>query len=204
MSKYPNWTEDEKKEFIRLLDANMQYAEISKQLNRSITGLKIARSRLFNYEPICLGCGDRILRPPSIIKWKPPMRCIECNAKRKKDYYRKYYDSLGRKKTIQKRSKLRFDGKREDVIKRDGYKCVQCGMTRAEHRKKYDCDITVDHINGGDREEKKLDNSFENLQTLCLVCHGKKDWVRRRKDWSMCASVLKKYWEEKSQNTASI
>jgi Trp operon repressor len=74
-----------------------------------------------------------------------------------------------------------FSGNRELVILRDNEKCINCGMTREEHKEKYGRDITVDHIDGNGRsKEAALKNSeLENLQTLCLSCHGKKDSLRR-------------------------
>lgn len=79
--------------------------------------------------------------------------------------------------------KLNFGNNREQAIQRDGEKCVQCGMTREEHKIRYGRDITVDHINGKGRNEtrKEKDNRLENLQTLCLSCHGKKDILRSSK-----------------------
>lgn len=76
-----------------------------------------------------------------------------------------------------------FGGNREKAIQRDGEKCVLCGMTRKEHRSKYGRDITVDHINGKGRNtpKEKRDNRLENLQTLCLRCHGLKDIARSNK-----------------------
>lgn len=75
----------------------------------------------------------------------------------------------------------RFGGNRETAIQRDGEKCVMCGMSRDEHRAKWGSDITVDHIDGtGKNTPKHLkNNSLDNLQTLCLSCHGKKDGLRR-------------------------
>ena len=73
-----------------------------------------------------------------------------------------------------------FGGNRELAIKRDGGKCVSCGMTREEHKLKYKKDITVDHIDGkGANTPSHLkNNSLDNLQTMCLSCHGRKDRVR--------------------------
>lgn len=70
-----------------------------------------------------------------------------------------------------------FGGNREIAIKRDGEKCVMCGMTREEHRQRYKFDITVDHIdgNGSHTPKEKKNNSLDNLQTLCLSCHARKD-----------------------------
>ena len=68
-----------------------------------------------------------------------------------------------------------YGGNRELVIRRDGEKCLQCGITRQQHYEKYKRDITVDHINRLGRGVKDKDNRLENLQTLCISCHMKKD-----------------------------
>jgi 5-methylcytosine-specific restriction endonuclease McrA len=61
-------------------------------------------------------------------------------------------------------------GKREDVLKRDNYKCVKCGMTDRQHKEKWNKPITIDHI-----DKNRRNNKMNNLQTLCLKCHGSKD-----------------------------
>lgn len=71
--------------------------------------------------------------------------------------------------------KYRFSGNRDKALLRDGYRCVNCGMTDTEHRLKWGCSITVDHIDGNGRFSINKNHSLSNLQTLCLVCHGKKD-----------------------------
>jgi len=65
-------------------------------------------------------------------------------------------------------------GNREAVLERDGYCCVKCGMTDTEHKEKWDRPITIDH-----KSKDRGDNSMENLQTLCLTCHGNKDLIPR-------------------------
>lgn len=74
-----------------------------------------------------------------------------------------------------------FGGNREEAIKRDGYACVECGMSRDEHKAKYKRDISVDHIDGSGRNTSKeqKNNVLSNLKTLCLPCHGRKDAIRR-------------------------
>lgn len=75
-----------------------------------------------------------------------------------------------------------FGGNREVAIQRDGEKCVQCGMTREEHREKFGIDITVDHINGVGKFDSKSEtpnHSLSNLQTLCKTCHTRKDNTKR-------------------------
>ncbi len=74
-----------------------------------------------------------------------------------------------------------FGDLREIVIQRDGEKCVDCGMTRKEHKKLYGVDITVDHENGIGSKSEIPDNRLENLRTRCLRCHGKKDVKRMKK-----------------------
>lgn len=75
------------------------------------------------------------------------------------------------------RDRLHFDGLRERAIQRDDEQCVKCEMTREEHRRRFNCDITVDHIdNNGIRKPRKYkNNTLENLQTLCIPCHARKD-----------------------------
>jgi 5-methylcytosine-specific restriction endonuclease McrA len=61
---------------------------------------------------------------------------------------------------------------REDVIERDGYKCVFCPVTRRMTRELFGVDLDVHHIDltGG---SDSPNNSPENLVTLCCVCHKK-------------------------------
>jgi cytochrome c553 len=87
--------------------------------------------------------------------------------------------------TIVRRSYIEhFAGNRELAIQRDGEKCVNCGITRAEHREKYGFDITVDHIDGKGRYTPKdqQNHDLSNLQTLCLSCHGRKDGAKSNLD----------------------
>lgn len=63
-------------------------------------------------------------------------------------------------------------GLRLEVLKRDGYACVKCGMTDAEHKAKWARTITIDH-----RNKDRSENTLANLQTLCLSCHGEKDLI---------------------------
>lgn len=67
---------------------------------------------------------------------------------------------------------------RERCIMLANYQCQKCGMTRDEHKLKYNCDLTVDHIDGNGRKSKNPNNNPDNLQTLCKKCHGKKDGLR--------------------------
>lgn len=70
-----------------------------------------------------------------------------------------------------------FGGNRITVMSRDGYKCVDCGMTNEEHIKKWGRELCVHHINGRGKRVKKeeKDSRLQNLQTLCFPCHHKKE-----------------------------
>ena len=99
--------------------------------------------------------------------------CKECQGKCIK-LYMKLNPECGKKACY----KNRFGGNREIVLARDGNKCVQCGMTREQHQKTFKRDITVDHIDGRGRYSASKNHEIDNLQTLCLICHGKKDSKR--------------------------
>lgn len=71
---------------------------------------------------------------------------------------------------------------RQKIIKRDDFKCIQCGLTREQHYEKYGRDLSVNHIKpfhqfGGKNE---LANKPSNLETLCDSCHTKADWQYRK------------------------
>ena len=119
------------------------------------------------------------------------MNCIKCQ---KKIYNKKrqlclnhYWQWQSAKRSGHSREimhKIRFGGIRETVIYRDGEKCVICKMTRIEHKKRWNLDISIDHIDGQGRNTKNPNNKPENLRTLCLSCHGRIDSLR---GWSIHA-----------------
>lgn len=83
---------------------------------------------------------------------------------------------------MRKKDRGRFNGLRADIFARDNYCCVNCGMTMSDHLEKYGKSLTIDHIDGNGRNSKEPNNDPENLQTLCLPCHGKKDGDRTSKN----------------------
>lgn len=80
--------------------------------------------------------------------------------------------------TRKHKEQQRFGGNRETAIQRDKNQCINCGITRQQHKNKYGKDITVDHIDGTGRNDLPTNNDLNNLQTLCLACHGSKDSLR--------------------------
>jgi len=73
------------------------------------------------------------------------------------------------------KDKERFGGNGIKALERDGFACVKCHMTNDEHIKRFNRSITVDHIDGNGRYADKQNNAIDNLQTLCLPCHTRKD-----------------------------
>jgi 5-methylcytosine-specific restriction endonuclease McrA len=63
-----------------------------------------------------------------------------------------------------------FNGMRDLVLERDNWSCVKCGMTNEQHIIIFGRAITIDHKN-----KDRNNNTLENLQTLCLKCHTRKD-----------------------------
>lgn len=106
--------------------------------------------------------------------------------------YQKYkstyeaYRLTHKEEASQFHDKYNFNGNRSFVLERDYYKCVMCGMGDHKHLIQFGRRLTVDHING-DRNN----NSLNNLQTLCLTCHGKKDTQRRKTPYNNYKALRK-------------
>ncbi len=118
----------------------------------------------------------------------------EERKKHQRDYSKKYpekikksqkdYAKIHPEKRGENHDNVNFNGLRRVTLKRDGYKCVECGITQEEHLKKHKCDLIVHHIDGEGRYSKKPNNNENNLQTLCKRCHssihGKVNKKRRK------------------------
>lgn len=93
--------------------------------------------------------------------------CKECRKVKNREYRKKL---LGTEKLVQKnkkdKDKLRFSGNRQLVLKRDGRKCVICGIADR---------IQVHHMDetGRGKPIEKHNNNPSNLVCLCVSCHGK-------------------------------
>lgn len=79
------------------------------------------------------------------------------------------------KNSLRRWDEIEFGGNRLKVLERDNWQCRNCGMTNEQHIIIFGRGITVDHIDGNGRYSKIKNNNLQNLQTLCLRCHGKKD-----------------------------
>lgn len=106
----------------------------------------------------------------------------QINYRRYKNSYKKYYEANKEQfKAYKKeyRDNTSFGGRRNEVLLRDGYKCVKCGMSNEEHISMFNRELTIHHIDGKGRGVKEKNNELENLITLCLRCHGDSDIQRR-------------------------
>lgn len=73
---------------------------------------------------------------------------------------------------------------RKQILERDDYKCVKCGMTEMQSNEVYSCGLHINHIKpfhqfGG---KTKLANRHSNLESLCTSCHTKTDWLWRKEN----------------------
>jgi hypothetical protein len=69
--------------------------------------------------------------------------------------------------------KQMFGGNKQKALKRDNFKCQECGMTQEEHIKLFIFQLIVHHIDGAGRRSEKPNNKIDNLITLCVRCHAR-------------------------------
>jgi ribosomal protein L44E len=62
--------------------------------------------------------------------------------------------------------------RRKECLRRDGYKCVDCGKTNAEELKDLKRQLSAHHLVP---YETSKDSSLENLITVCQSCHMKRE-----------------------------
>lgn len=65
---------------------------------------------------------------------------------------------------------------RTKALKRDGYKCIVCGMTNDEHMEKYGNGLHVNHIEPYHNiNNYKIANRLSNLESLCVTHHSQRE-----------------------------
>lgn len=68
---------------------------------------------------------------------------------------------------------------RERALKRDGYRCVDCGITEDECRERYGRGLDVDHIVPFHNwPNSRSANKLSNLASRCASCHRKEEATR--------------------------
>ena len=76
--------------------------------------------------------------------------------------------------------KVRFGIDRKLIFERDNWSCQECGLTNVSHINEFGNQLTIDHIDGNGRNNVNPNNEINNLRTLCLRCHGRKDILKRK------------------------
>ena len=111
--------------------------------------------------PKCVDCGKRV--------WWTSERCDSCKA-------------LGNKNSNwqgginENQYPLIFNNKlKEKIRKRDGYKCLCCGITEYQHKDKFNKVLCVHHV-----DYNKQNCEEKNLITLCNKCNIK---VNKNRDY---------------------
>ena len=143
-------------------------------------------------EKVCVICGIKYMADV----WHPHQET--CG---KPICYRRRYKILNTEKLRQdgkrNRERIWFDGKREDALKRDGYKCVRCGATRNIH---------VHHKDGKGRGYRgKINNSLDNLETLCNICHQKHHHeLSAFYNKGVYQMGVARYWDKSNREIAKI
>lgn len=155
-----HWTQNE----INILKANagnLSSTEISKLINRSTAAIQTKAVRLgisldgYCKKIPCIDCGT-----PVMVAWQTQhIRCSVCREKYLNET-RKIYEHNIKSSNFQKI----YDGNRNAVLERDGYRCRLCGSTY---------DLIIHHINEKSyHNSDEPDNSIHNLTTLCNSCHA--------------------------------
>lgn len=91
-----------------------------------------------------------------------PVKKLRVDQQKKEWFQKNHAEILKRFKS--QRNARNFDGRRDEVLKRDNYKCVRCPNTKQ---------LTVHHKDRNGRGKDDPNNCLDNLETLCRSCHAK-------------------------------
>lgn len=62
---------------------------------------------------------------------------------------------------------------RERALERDNYECQSCGISEENHKEQFGVGLNVHHLTDiAEFDSPKEADSMENLETLCVKCHG--------------------------------
>jgi 5-methylcytosine-specific restriction endonuclease McrA len=86
--------------------------------------------------------------------------------------------------------RARFDGLRDAVLARDGYRCVECGHPWESGSRR----IVVHHL-----DHDRAHNEMSNLVTMCRACHPKIHGASRPSVRAKMSAAGKRAWAEGRQ-----
>lgn len=100
----------------------------------------------------------------------------EYHLERAKRYYhqvdKSHLRKINNKATYKYKDKVRFDGKRQQILKLHNHQCDFCGKKDG---------LCIHHKDGiSYHNSPKANNDFENLLVLCRSCHSTLHWQLRK------------------------
>ncbi|ELY68839.1 homing endonuclease associated repeat-containing protein [Natrinema versiforme] len=135
--------------------------------------------RYVKYEKDCVNCGEPVLRAPWIHRASERTFCdSQCQG----EWVRETGFMSGENSPLWKGGGGREYGAdwiyiRKDILERDDYQCLACGLTEDEHQEEFGTSLNVHHRNPVRNYEEPEDaHDPENLVTLCRSCHS--TWER--------------------------
>jgi len=179
------WDKTEIKKLDYLQSIGTSIDDMAEKLGRSREAIKIKLGReKFEKIRVCRDCGKKIFNAHF-----NRQRCSTCSKKHtdeRKIVISSEYHLKNKERINNKRLLERWGNTREIVLKRDGEKCVECGLSREDHFKKYNKDIVVYNPNVKNRQDRNyIKDDPKELITVCLCCQGKLRVKHRSKDYSM-------------------
>ncbi len=137
---------------------------------------------------LCNQCKKETKEENTHMIYKKGCLCKRCKAKNDKSYALKnkekiasYYHKLWRENPERRKRNKLFKELRRTGMDATKYvedkKCVVCGMTNEEHKKKYGERLHIHHLNNDGRHNirKGLEPKHNDIMVLCRSCHVSKD-----------------------------
>ena len=162
---------------------NGHYWNGKKQSKEMIKKRIVRGKKHYNYKDghclkkyYCINC-NKLLRK---IKAKRCKKCSDISLERRKKISKNVSLALGGNGVSRRLNNYSIDFTKRlknKILKRDNYKCRECGLSKEKHYKKYSCNLHIHHI-----DYNKKNSEETNLITLCLNCHNKtlfdrEDWI---------------------------
>jgi len=124
-----------------------------------------ASPRWESKETECVNCGAGLLRAPYKFNQKGQFCDLTCFHERQS------YTQTDSVNDPDNRGRF-WKQQRKKALRRDEFKCQECGISQSEHEKNHGMSLHVHHIKPSREFESKYNaHSIENLVCLCISCH---------------------------------
>jgi 5-methylcytosine-specific restriction endonuclease McrA len=117
----------------------------------------------------CQACGTNSIpcEAKGLCRYCYHKRYAEEHRQELQKYKRRWYqENITPEMQRIQREERYFSGNRQKVLRRDRYRCIQCGESRIGK-------LTVHHRDKQGRNVEQSNNRLSNLETLCRSCHAK-------------------------------